>query len=156
MDAYGGGKTSFLQAYPLKYPSIRLNIKSVPGASQTKQRIFVFPNAAPELNAHFPARPGAHGLMFGMKPQIESLLKDDDSVICELFAAAPEIRFTTAVSKSIEYYGTYRISETRPMTAEEFKAQSKTIQEAIASEIIDAGPGGTIRYLANKSKIGLP
>lgn len=110
--------------------------------------------------------------MFGMNHEIETvILKNDGQMICEIFA--PPLKDRSCNSrKAIEYYGTYRISESRTMTAEEFSKQTKSVgpfhiimylsahfdlfqkqvQEAIASKIVDIGPGGTLRYLHMKAR----
>lgn len=110
--------------------------------------------------------------MFGMNYEIETvILKNDGQMICEIFA--PPLKDRSCNSrKAIEYYGTYRISESRTMTAEEFSKQTKSVgpfhiimylsahfdlfqkqvQEAIASKIVDIGPGGTLLYLHMKAR----
>lgn len=127
MDLYGGSGTHLLQSYPLINRTIRSKIKSVLGASKSRRRIFAFPSSMPELNTHFPTHPGAHGLMFGMNYEIETvILKNDGQMICEIFA--PPLKDRSCNSrKAIEYYGTYRISESRTMTAEEFSKQTKAV-----------------------------
>lgn len=82
----------------------------------------------PELNTHFPTRPGDHGLMFGMNQEIEAaILKNNGQMICEIFAPALEDRFCNG-RKAIEYFGTYRVSESRTMTVEEFIKQTKAVR----------------------------
>ncbi|KIK60409.1 hypothetical protein GYMLUDRAFT_43712 [Collybiopsis luxurians FD-317 M1] len=151
---YGGWYTHFETAYPILQSRKDVNFRQIPGASQKHRKKFIFPRSIPELSEHFPARPGAHGLMFGMKSSVERLLKEQS--VCELFG--PANRATLYVVEKpteapIKYYGVYKIIEARSMTKAEFNCQTTSVQRAIAAEITNTKTGGSICYLYMKARI---
>ncbi|KAJ3921664.1 hypothetical protein F5877DRAFT_64740 [Lentinula edodes] len=157
-STFGGTITQFVTGYPVAYSSMLRKVKKIPNATQHKQRYFIFPNKTPEFNAHFPSRPGAHGLMFGMRPRMEHLLKDKNASIFELFVPVNRAQcgvnmFTVPTSKvPVEYYGTYKLVKQGSMLAQDFARQPQSVQEAIASEIIEIGPGGPACYLFMRAR----